>query len=207
MNFTNEELVMIIKSSMPNKHKYEVELYNRVEKLLKKMVYKRLESNQITISYDDLMAQANLGFAKALKIFDNYKFLCFTTLLTKVASNEIARLYVDSNRQKRTCNFEIVPIHSTLSLEDSTITVEETISSEYGFGYSMSDKHSFENDENELYEELSKRLTRFQLETLKLLNQGLTQPEIGTKLNKTRQNINASIKHIRKVAVECGYNY
>lgn len=206
MNLTNEELCMVIKSSIPNKNKYEVELYNRVEGLLRKMVYKRLESNQITISYDDLMAQANLGFAKALRAFDNYKFLCFTTLLTKVVLNEINRLYVDSNRQKRTCNFEVIPIHSTLSLEDSTITVEETISDNYAYGYGLSDRYEYEDPENELYDVLCGKLTRFQLQTLELLNQGLTQDEIGIRLNKTRQNVSASIKHIRKATLECGYS-
>ena len=199
---TNEELVLQFKKTKDEK--YFNELFKRNESLINKVLYKRLEFNQIVISREDMYSQCLFGFVKAVNNFEVDKNIKFSTFATLAMDNEIKVLYRTINMQKRICDYAIIPIHSYITKDDSTLTIEETISDEYGLGYVLSN-YTIESDENELYRKLSKKLSRFQVETLKLLNEGLSQKDIAIRMNKSHQNVSASVKHIRKVCVECGY--
>jgi RNA polymerase sigma factor (sigma-70 family) len=197
---TSEELVALYQTTL--NERYFEKLYKKNHRLITSIICKRHKYNSIVCSYEDYMSEANLAFYNGCIKYSPNSKVKFSTYITRCIENSCNDLQKYSARSKRDMGYTNIPYDSKLNLNDeSSLLVSEIIKYEDDVIY----KSNLGNDENELYGVLCERLTKCQRDTLHLLNKGLTRQQIGNELNKTRQNIDASVKCIRKVAMECGY--
>ena len=189
---TNEQLVRRYKET--GNEIYFNQLYKKNQRMIYSLSSKYCSLN-VNYNVEDIRSLALMGFFKAVKAFDSSKANKFSTLAVIAMRNEIYRINVDLNRQKRKCSYEVTSLYSIppnceCDLNE-IVQYEENV---FDGVNSILDNDTYDM----LVCKIKEVLTDRQFKIVELLLEGFEQKEIAKQFGVSPQSINLVMKTIRK---------
>lgn len=181
INDNNEEASEIIYN------KYKPLIEKNANKLLKYCRYNGLELN-------DLIQEGMLGLSKAIETFNDSKDTTFYTYAKTCIERKQLTAIIGSQRQKHKLLNESIPFESYDNVEEQVKTIEPMlIDNSYNPENVIFD---FESG-SELYNNILKVLTDFEMQVFELKASGFTYIEIAEMLDKDKKQIDNAIQRIK----------
>lgn len=141
-----------------------------------------LMSEKLGYEKDDIYQESVVAFLHALHSYDEKKGVSFRTFASVCIRNHIISILRSGQRPK---NFAMMDY---ISLDDIDIVSNSEPESEW------IEKEAFLN----IKKRISKLLSKFELEVLKLYLSGLSYKEIGKKLDKPEKSVGNALSRVRK---------
>lgn len=167
--------------------KYKPLIEKNARRLLKYCRYNGLELN-------DLIQEGMLGLSRAIETFIDDKDVTFYTYAKTCIERKQLTAIIGSQRQKHKLLNESIPFESYDNIEEQIKTIDPMlIDNSYNPENIIFD---FENG-SELYNNISKILTDFEMQVFELKAAGFTYVEIAEILGKDRKQIDNAIQRIK----------
>lgn len=173
---------------------------NAEEILIKKyknLINKYVEEYKVTglqngLEECDLYQEGLLGLINAIKTFDQSKEASFYTYANICIKTKIQTAIRDSSSKKNIALNQSVSLDN-LTNSDSTNYYDIICNDKND----ISDRLLKQEEQQQLFNEIEKRLTSFEKEVLKLKTNSYSNEEIATKLQKDKRSIENAINRIR----------
>ena len=173
---------------------------NAEEILIKKyknLINKYVEEYKVTglqngLEECDLYQEGLLGLINAIKTFDQSKEASFYTYANICIKTKIQTAIRDSSSKKNIVLNQSVSLDN-LTNSDSTNYYDIICNDKND----ISDRLLKQEEQQQLFNEIEKRLTSFEKEVLKLKTNSYSNEEIATKLQKDKRSIENAINRIR----------
>lgn len=173
---------------------------NAEEILIKKyknLINKYVEEYKVTglqngLEECDLYQEGLLGLINAIKTFDQSKEASFYTYANICIKTKIQTAIRDSSSKKNIALNQSVSLDN-LTNSDSTNYYDIICNDKND----ISDRLLKQEEQQQLFIEIEKRLTSFEKEVLKLKTNSYSNEEIATKLQKDKRSIENAINRIR----------
>lgn len=173
---------------------------NAEEILIKKyknLINKYVEEYKVTglqngLEECDLYQEGLLGLINAIKTFDQSKEASFYTYANICIKTKIQTAIRDSSSKKNIVLNQSVSLDN-LTNSDSTNYYDIICNDKND----ISDRLLKQEEQQQLFNEIEKRLTPFEKEVLKLKTNSYSNEEIATKLQKDKRSIENAINRIR----------
>lgn len=173
---------------------------NAEEILIKKyknLINKYVEEYKVTglqngLEECDLYQEGLLGLINAIKTFDQSKEASFYTYANICIKTKIQTAIRDSSSKKNIVLNQSVSLDN-LTNSDSTNYYDIICNDKND----ISDRLLKQEEQQQLFIEIEKRLTSFEKEVLKLKTNSYSNEEIATKLQKDKRSIENAINRIR----------
>ena len=140
----------------------------------------------------DLYQEGLLGLINAIKTFDQSKEASFYTYANICIKTKIQTAIRDSSSKKNIALNQSVSLDN-LTNSDSTNYYDIICNDKND----ISDRLLKQEEQQQLFIEIEKRLTSFEKEVLKLKTNSYSNEEIATKLQKDKRSIENAINRIR----------
>lgn len=149
---------------------------------------------------DDLIQEGMIGLFKAIRDYDREQGTSFYSFANLCISRQIYSAIEASNRKKHK------PLNSYVSLESGMVQKDEYMVPIQEVLYSITDRNPEEvlidkEEVDSMESQLSKRLSEFEREVLRLYLSGIEYAEIAEELGRTAKSVDNALRRIKmKVA-------
>jgi len=150
---------------------------------------------------DDLIQEGMIGLFKALRDYDGEQGTPFYSFANLCISRQIYSAVEASNRKKHK------PLNSYVSLESGMVQKDEHMVPIQEVLYSITDRNPEEvlidkEEVDNMESQVSKRLSKFEREVLRLYLSGKEYAEIAGELGRTAKSVDNALRRIKMKAVE-----